>query len=351
MAQLVDLVIPDGLHLHLLENEPDVVLARGQHGETRAREGDFAGGAELVDHILTAILAAGVKDIQQLLVAHAVAVHEIGIIPENAEIVGCGLERGKGAHNLVGVGDAAGVGILWHAPDALDRGVLLDIPAHEIHIRAVFVERDIDHLDTEGLADGKVAVVAGHGAEEFQLALLPPGLAAAIDAQQQRAHDRIIHQIQAGLPAHDDVIHLQSEQIGKELLALVHTGELAVVAHVGALSGDDQLGRFKPQHIHRQIELGRVRLAAGHVKLLILGLQGGIFRAGGLQLLAHCVLRQARILSHRTTSENQDTICSIIGYSKKRKRSKATKIPRQKPRDTAFFQNGSDYKSANSSSR
>ena len=42
-------------------------------------------------------------------------------------------------------------------------------------IRAVLMERDIDHFDAEELGNGKVSVIAGNRAEEFHLVQLAPG--------------------------------------------------------------------------------------------------------------------------------------------------------------------------------
>ena len=109
MAKLVDLVIAEGLHAHLAQQEFDVVLARGKDRHARAGKRDLAGGHKFVNHVLRAVFPADVKYVQQMVVLVGEGVHEVGVVPENAEIVRRRLQGGEGAHRLVRIGDAGGV--------------------------------------------------------------------------------------------------------------------------------------------------------------------------------------------------------------------------------------------------
>ena len=92
----------------------------------------------------------------------------VRVVPEDAEVLGGGLERGEALHDLIAVDDAGRVGILRHAPDALHRRIL-DVLLDQIHVGAVLVRGDVDHLGAEILRDLGVAVIARHGAEELDL--------------------------------------------------------------------------------------------------------------------------------------------------------------------------------------
>ena len=108
--------------------------------------------------------------------------HAIGIIPENAEIGGGGLQPGEAAHRFIIVGNALGIGIFGHAPDALDGIILADQLFNQIHIRSVFFHRNADHLNAEMLANGEMTVVAGDRAEKLHFFQAAPGLWRTINA-------------------------------------------------------------------------------------------------------------------------------------------------------------------------
>ena len=93
--------------------------------------------------------------------------HGVGVVPEDAEVGGGAFHGGEAAHRLIGVGDAGGVRVLRHAPDALDGVVGGDEALHFFHIGAVLAKGDGNHLDAEIFANREVTVVAGDGAEPF----------------------------------------------------------------------------------------------------------------------------------------------------------------------------------------
>ena len=70
---------------------------------------------------------------------------------------------------------AGRVAVLRHAPHAPDAGVLAHQPLDHVHVGPVVGHRHRDHLDAEVLADGEVAVVAGHRAEKRDARLLDQG--------------------------------------------------------------------------------------------------------------------------------------------------------------------------------
>ena len=92
------------------------------------------------------------------------------------------------------------------------------------------------------------------------------------------------------MPAHDNVFLLQAQEIGKQLLALIHAGKLAVIADVRTFFGDDKLGRILRQDPHREIQLDRIRLAAGHIQRPAHFLQLVVFLRNSLKLPAKLIL-------------------------------------------------------------
>ena len=118
----------------------------------------------------------------------------VGIVPVDAEIRSGRLKPRQAAHRLIRIGGPGRVGILWHAPDPLNGVIRGDKALHHVHIRAGLVERDIDHLNTKIFRDGKMPVIARHGAQEFHLVKLTPG-GISHNAVGHGTGDRIIHHI------------------------------------------------------------------------------------------------------------------------------------------------------------
>ena len=270
MAQLVQLVVADGLGSHAPLDLGDVGGA-GRHGRhAGAGEGDLRGGAELQVAVGIARLAAGASDIEHRILLGWVVrevVHGIGVVPENTEIGRGALHGGQPAHYLVGIGDARGIRVLRHAPDALDGVVGGHQALHFVHIRAVLPQRHGNHLNAQGLADGEVTVVAGDGAEPFHLGQAPPGRTSQ-GPEHQVAHHGVVHGREARIAEHDDVLWLIVQKRRHEPLRLGDAVEHAVVAAVGAvLGGKVGFGVQHVQHRQGQLQLCGRGLAAGHVQL------------------------------------------------------------------------------------
>ena len=221
--------------------------------------------------------------------------HDVGLIPEDLEVGRSGLHLGEALDGLIAVGVAVGVGILRHAPDALDGVILGHQFFHHVHIRAIGGHGHADQLKAELLSDGKVAVVAGHRAEELALLHLRPGAGRLREAEHIADVDQIVHQLQAGVAAHEHLTGLHAEHIGKQHAGLLQTLQFTVVAGIGAgISGVI----VHLQQVHSQIHLVRARLAAGHIQLqahclkfLVVFFQSCLlssqFVAGHLKIICH----------------------------------------------------------------
>lgn len=108
VAQHVHLVPADGLGVQLLGGKVHVGLGGGEESHPRPGEGDLGGGAEHVDHVGIARLLALLQDIEHRGILVDI-VDGVGVVPEDAEVFGGGLESGQAAHRLVGVGAAQGL--------------------------------------------------------------------------------------------------------------------------------------------------------------------------------------------------------------------------------------------------
>ena len=296
MAQLVHLVVADDHRREALAHVLHRVLAASDGGDARAREGDLARGGEHKDTVLIAVLLGLVQQNRRLDDLIGQVVDDVRLIPENLEIGGGGLERGKAADRLVAVGVAVGVGVLRHAPDSLDGVILGDELFNHVHVGAVGAHGHGDQLKAHLLGDGKVAVIAGHGAEELAMLDLAPGLRGILETEHHADGDQVVHQLQAGVATHENLAGLHAEHIGKQCAGLGQPLQLTVVAGVKAVVGDVVVHL---EQVHGQIHLVRAGLAAGHVqlqvhtlKLLVLGLQRGLF--SGEFVVIHC-----KVISHK----------------------------------------------------
>ena len=295
VAQLVHLVVADD---HRRETAADVlhgVFAAGDRGHTGTGEGDLAGGGEHKHAILVAVLFGLVQQHGRFDDLLGQVVDDVRLVPEDLEIGRGGFHGGKAADGLVAVGVAVGVGILRHAPDALDGIVLGHELFDHIHIGAGLGHGDVDHLKAEILGDGKVAVIAGHRAKELALFDLRPRAGRILKTEDVADGHKVVHQLQAGVAAHKNFAGSRAHHVGKQLAGLVQTLQIAVVAGVGALIGGVIVHL---QKVHCQIHLVRTGLAARHIQvkthrliLFILRFQRGLF--GGKLIDIHC-----KIISH-----------------------------------------------------
>ena len=270
MAELVHLVVADGLNLHIFLDILEVLLGGRERRDAGTREGDLGRGDKLIHHVRIARLPAFRQDLKQVVLLLGIIIEmmdRVGVVPVNAEIVRRRLQVSKTEHRLLRVGDARRVGVLGHAPDSLDFRIVVDVLLDHVHIRAVLVERDVDHLDSEELRDLEMAVVTRHRAEEFHSVELAPGRIAADTVGHGTGH-RIEHDIERRVSENDHILRLNLGHLAHQVLGLGDAEQDTVVADVRA--GLIIVIDFRIQDIHHlagDVQLCPRGLAAGHVKL------------------------------------------------------------------------------------
>ena len=196
----------------------------------------------------------------------------VGIVPVNPEILCRGLQIGEAADGLIGIGITLGIGVLRHAPDALDGRILCHQFFHQIHIRAFWGHGHVDHLDAKMLGDGKVPVIAGHRAEELHLIQLAPGSASQY-AMGHRPGYGVVHDIQAGIAVHDHLLRCYLHHICHQLFCLRDTVQNAVIAAVQSrFCLQDTLAGEDIHDSHGKVKLCCRRLSSGHIQLQALAL-------------------------------------------------------------------------------
>jgi hypothetical protein len=130
------------------------------------------------------------------------------------------------------------------------------------------------HPDAVVFADLEMPVVAGHGTEERNLALLRPRHQAVARSLQQRVHDGVVHQRQAGVVAHHNLLRRCAQYSGEQPAHFRNSLEPLVVAAIGPVFGNIVGRAGKRQQLRAQIQLRRRRLAARQVQSQALGLEG-----------------------------------------------------------------------------
>ena len=200
VTQLVELIGANKTGLQALGELGDDRGARTDKADAGAREGDLGRRGKGHHAILGARRASEVKDICELVGLVVQVVHAVSVVPKDAEI-----GRGRGhldqaAHSVLAKGDARGVRILGHAPDALDGIVGGNQALNLVHVGAIVGHRDGDVLDAQVGGDAKVAIVAGNGAQELDLLAVVrclvslPRVAAARAATPEHTGDIVLDQ-------------------------------------------------------------------------------------------------------------------------------------------------------------
>ena len=289
MAQLVHLIIADDHHGEALADILHGVHAACNGGNTCTGEGDLAGGGEHEHTVLRAVLLALVQQNRGLDDLLGQVVDDISLIPEDLEIRSSGLHLGHPVNGLIAVSITIRVGILGHAPDALDGVILGHQLLHNVHIGAIGGHGHADQLKAELLGDSKVTVIAGHRAEELALFHLRPRAGRLREAEHIANVDEVIHQLQAGVAAHEHFLGLDTEHIRKQDASLVQALKITIVAGVGACIRG-VVGHL--QQVHCQIHLVGAGLAACHVQLQTLCLK--LF----ISLFQRCLFSGQRIAIH-----------------------------------------------------
>ena len=194
-------------------------------------------------------------------------VYAVCVIPENAEILSLRLEVCKTLYNCVGISNAGRVGVHRNAPDTLDLLVLGNQLLYSVHVRTVLKVINVDHLDTERLADSEVSVIAGSRAEELHMLVFAPGLLAAEYAKLHCTDNCVVHHLEAGVAAYDDLVSGNAEHFLEQSLSLGDTVEYAVVAAVDAVAGLVVAVKAVKEHVKRKVELLGGRLTSRHIEL------------------------------------------------------------------------------------
>ena len=229
-------------------------------------------------------------------------VHPIGVVPEDAEIRSRGLQPREAAHGFITVGNALGVGILGHAPDALDGFVLFYQLFHHVHVRPGGRHGYGNHLDAEIFGDGEVAVIAGHRAQELHLRQAAPRRVAH-DAVGPGAADGVKHHVQGRVAINDNVLGVVFHHIAQQLAGFQDTGQLAVSAAVGAVvAGQVGIGVQHVHHFHGKVQLLLAGDAAAHVQAHAQGLDFFILRFQLIIFGGQFLHRHFRIGLHKKPS-------------------------------------------------
>ena len=214
MAQLIDLVKADGLDVDELCQIGQIGLGGSHHAHTGTGEGDLGGGGKLVDHVSIAVLLAQREDVGELHIVTGKLVDAISVIPHQHEVGSGGLHLCNTLNGLIGIHHALGVGVLGHVPHTFDFGILHQF-LHHVHIGTGGGHGHGDHLHAEALGDLKVAVIAGCRADPLHLIELCPGLLAVEHTVGKCLGHGIIHQLQAGIAAHENLRGLAAQDLGK----------------------------------------------------------------------------------------------------------------------------------------
>ena len=303
MAELVDLVVADGLEGQQALVVLLVVPAGGHDGYACTGEGDLRRGGEFIDHIGVALLPAEGQNVAEGDKFAVDFVDAVGVVPHEGEVRRGRSEGGDTIHHGVAVDDTLRVGILGHAPHTLDRRVL-DRFLHQIHIGALRRHGNGDHFHAKGSGNLKMPVIAGRGTEKFHCLLLAPGTLGMEQSVGIGLGNQVVHQVQAGVAAYQNFLRRGAEEIGKQALGRRDAGQLAVVTHIdGAVHAVGGVGQ-DGQHIADQVQLGLAGLSTGHIQGKATGLEVLIaFTQSGKLLLAlrssqlsigfhhHCLLK------------------------------------------------------------
>ena len=285
VAQLVDLVIADGLRAEQTGEVLQVRLGRRHDGHARTGEGDLGRRSKFIDHVGVPGLAAQREHVTEGNELAVDLVQAVGVVPHQGKVRRGGAQGGQPVNDGVGIDDTLRIGVFRHAPDALD-GRVAHGGLDGVHVRAVRRHGNGDKLHAERLRHAEMAVIARCGAQEADDGLLRPRARRVQQAMRPGLGDEVIHEVQAGTAADEDLRGRHAQQLGKQALGRGNAGQLAIVAHVER-AVEAVLRRLQHgQNAADHVKLRAARLAAGHVQGELLGLPGlvlllqrGIFRA------------------------------------------------------------------------
>ena len=225
------------------------------------------------------------------------SVNAVGVVPHDEKIRSGGRQRRHAADGLFGINNSVGIGVLGYAPDAFDGRVFHGF-FHGVHVGPAGGHGDCNQLKAEGFRDFEVPVVAGSRAEPFDGFFPAPGLWAVEKTVGIGLADGVIHQLQAGVAAHEDLLRPASQYFGEEPPGGGNAGHFAVIPDVDAVG--DVVFRLlhQPENIADQIKLLLAGLAPGHIKAEALSLQSGEFCLQARVFLFSFRLRKLGIRLH-----------------------------------------------------
>ena len=116
-------------------------------------------------------------------------------------------------------------------------------------------------------------VIAGGGAQELHHGLPAPGALAVEQAMGIGLGDGIVHQLQAGVAAHEHLLRPAAQDLREQPLGGGQATEFAVVTHVDAVGYVVFRLLHQAENIADQIQLRLTGLAPGHVQIQSPGLQ------------------------------------------------------------------------------
>ena len=220
------------------------------------------------------------QNVRELHIVSLKLMDAVGVIPHDGKIRRGGLHGGHADDGFLGIDDALRVGILGHAPDALDGIVGGNEALDLVHIGAVVGHRNGDVLDTQVSGNSKVAIVTGNRTQELDLLAVVrglvgiPGLAAARAAAPEHASDVVLDQ-QARRAQHERLLGGAAQELPCQLTCRGNALKAAVVGTVDVAVVQIGIDIEDIEHGSRDVHLGGRRLAAGHVERQALGLDLG----------------------------------------------------------------------------
>ena len=197
MTQLVYLVIAD----HLDAKEPGEILnvgfRRSHTADAAACKGNLGCGGELIDHVGIPGLTAQGDDIREGNKVTLKFMDAVSVVPDDGKIRGGGLQICETANGLVAEDNAVGIGILGNHPDHFYGGIL-HVFLNHVHIRPGRSHGDGNQLCTKELANLKMPVISGGGAEKFHRFFPAPGARTVKKAVGISTGHQVKHQVQRG---------------------------------------------------------------------------------------------------------------------------------------------------------
>ena len=307
VTKLIDFVKADDLYAERLLEIRDIRFTCAHAGDAGAGEGDLRGGGKFIDHVGVAVFGAELENVREGDIVAVELVDAVRVVPHQRKVRRSGLHRSERVDDAIRVNDSVRVRVLRYAPDT-DDGRILDPLEHRVHIGTGRSHVDGYHLYPERFADMKMPVVAGRGAEEAHLAALGPRFGTVKQSVRERRGNQIIHELQGRAAADDDFGGLYIQELREELSCGRNAGKVAVVADVErVVKAVFAIGQDL-QHVVRKIELRLSGLAARHVELQTLCLNGFISFGHNFEFCLEGGFIQFGIRDHKRLLSNSYTL-------------------------------------------